>query len=310
MAHIKRMVLALVVLSMVRSPAAAVEWTVDRTDRGVVVKLNGQFVTEYLTKSGTKPILWPIIGPTGKPMTRKYPMEDQTGEETDHIHHRSFWFTHGSVNGIDFWTEEPGTGTIEHREFAEIMGGKSALIVSRNDWLGPDGQKQCADQRRIELSDDGDRRFIDFTIALTAEPKAVVFGDVKDGSFGLRVASSMRVEAKQGGQIITSAGDTNAAAFGKRAAWIDYHGSVDGQTVGIAILSHPANLGAPHYCFVRPFGLLAFNPFGEQVFTGSGDGTYTLPVNETLTLRYCVILHKGDEKAGRIVEAYQAYSEL
>src|SRR5215471_13407743 len=51
------------------------EFTVEKTDDGVVVKLNGELFTKYLTLSGKKPILWPIIGPTGKPMTRAWPMD-------------------------------------------------------------------------------------------------------------------------------------------------------------------------------------------------------------------------------------------
>ena len=65
--------------------------------KGAVVKIDGQLFTEYLVRSGTKPILWPIIGPTGKPMTRDYPLRDRAGEKTDHPHQRSLWFTHGDV---------------------------------------------------------------------------------------------------------------------------------------------------------------------------------------------------------------------
>ena len=33
-------------------------------------------------------------------------MRDRPGEIKDHPHQRSLWFTHGSVNGIEFWTEQ------------------------------------------------------------------------------------------------------------------------------------------------------------------------------------------------------------
>ena len=48
----------------------------ERSDNGAIVKIDGQLFTEYLIRSGSKPILWPIIGPTGKPMTRAYPMDN------------------------------------------------------------------------------------------------------------------------------------------------------------------------------------------------------------------------------------------
>ena len=44
-------------------------------------------------------------------MTRTYPLGDALEHEAeDHIHHRSLWFTHGDVNGVDFWTEGEGHG--------------------------------------------------------------------------------------------------------------------------------------------------------------------------------------------------------
>ncbi len=40
-------------------------------------------------------------------------MEKVSGEDEDHPHQRSFWFTYGMVNGIDFWAELPGHGSIK-----------------------------------------------------------------------------------------------------------------------------------------------------------------------------------------------------
>lgn len=110
--------------------ALAAEFTVDRTDRGVTVTCDGQPFTEYLVKSGAKPVLWPIIGPTGKRMTRSYPLENAEHEQEDHVHQRSLWMTYGKVNNIDFWSEGPGHGSIVHREFAEVTGGPTAKIVT------------------------------------------------------------------------------------------------------------------------------------------------------------------------------------
>ena len=70
---------AFIVLSMGAFGSALVsssaEFTVDTTDRGVTINLDGKLFTEYLIKSGNKPILWPIIGPTGKPMNA--PVSDE-----------------------------------------------------------------------------------------------------------------------------------------------------------------------------------------------------------------------------------------
>ncbi len=132
--------------------------TAERSPNGVVVKIDGKLFTEYLVQSGTKPILWPIIGPTGRPMTRDYPMVRRRGEAHDHPHQRSLWFTHGDVNGVNFWMEPAfGKGaSIKHVKFVKVASGKPAVIITQNVWLKPDGTKVCEDQRTLRFDTDGD----------------------------------------------------------------------------------------------------------------------------------------------------------
>jgi hypothetical protein len=291
--------------------ASADEVTAERSPNGVVVKIDGQFFTEYLTRSGNKPILWPVLGPTDKPMTRSYPMEEAPGEKKDHPHHRSIWFTHGDVNKISFWEESPKAGSIVHREFVKVAGGPTAVIITRNDWLGPDGKKQLEDQRVLGFGHDGDIRWIDFAITLEATEGPVRFGDTKEGSFGVRVAQTLAVDSKLGGKIVNSQGQQDAKAWGKRASWVDYFGPVDHQTVGIAIFNHPSSFRYPTYWHVRTYGLFAANPFGEKSFAGgSGDeGAYTLPAGEKLLLRYRLLFHRGDWREAKIAQLYTDYAK-
>ena len=289
------------------SVAAAAEITAERCEKGVVVKIDATPFTEYVVDFNGTPILWPIIGPTGKPMTRSYPMAEGPDERKDHVHHRSMWFTHGDVNGLTFWHKE----TIKHREFVKIESGERAVVVTRNDWLAPDGKKVCEDERALTFGTDGDSRWIDFDITLKAADAPVKFGDTKEGTMAVRVAASMKVDAKQGGRIVNSEGQADGQAWGKQAAWVDYHGPVDGQKVGIAILNHPSSFRFPTYWHVRTYGLFAANPFGLHHFRGSRevDGSHRLAPGETISLRYRVLLHLGDEKTGKVAEAFAAYSK-
>jgi len=52
-------------------------------------------------------------------------MEEPPDEEHDHPHHRSMWFSHGLVNGVDFW----GEGCFLQRH-AGTSGGKIVLDKS------------------------------------------------------------------------------------------------------------------------------------------------------------------------------------
>ncbi len=302
------LILIAVGLALGTSPAFA-QVTAEKSDKGVIVRINGKDFTEYLTKSGAKPILWPIVGPTGKPMTRAYPMGEAPNEKKDHVHQRSLWFTHGSVNGVSFWDEMAKHGTTVHRKFVKIESGPEAVIVAENDWLGPDGKKICEDVRTLTFGLSGTTRWIDFDITLTASNGPVKFGDTKEGTMGVRIAETMKVDAKKGGKIVNSEGLTDGAAWGKRAAWVDYHGPVDGQTVGIAILNHPESFRFPTYWHVRTYGLFAANPFGVKDFTGKGDGSFTLGEGKSMRLRYRFLFHKGDEKEGKIAEAFAEYAK-
>ena len=287
--------------------AGAAEITAEKSDDGVVVKIDGELFTEYVIDSEGKPILWPVLGPTGKPMTRAYPMARGSNEREDHPHHRSIWFAHGDVNGLSFWHVE----TIKHRQFVKIESGPRAVIVTRNDWLGPDGKKQCEDQRTLTFGTDDNARWIDYDINITTADRPVKFGDTKEGTMAIRVAATMKVDAKLGGRIINSEGQTDKDAWGTRAAWVDYHGPVDGRTVGVAMLNHPSSYEFPTYWHVRTYGLFAANPFGLHDFTKSDDldGSVTLGPNSSIALRYRLLFHVGNEKAGKVAEAFRAYAE-
>ena len=237
-------------------------------------------------------------------------MNSEPDETNDHPHQRSLWFTHGNVNGNDLWSELPIAGSTVHRKFLDVSGGSQAKIVSVNDWLDKNGNKLCEDQRTIIGGVDGDNRYIDFDIIIKAVDKPVTFGDTKEGSFGIRVPDSMRVDAKRGGRIVNANGTTDDHAWGKAATWVDYHGPVEGETLGIAILNHPSSYGFPTHWHVRPYGLFAANPFGLHDFDGlAANGSHTLKPGETMTFRYRVILHKGDEKEGHIAESFAKYSQ-
>jgi hypothetical protein len=183
-------------------------------------------------------------------MTRGYPMADLKPHESgDHVHHRSLWFSYEGVGGINNWGEpEPGNkldgnlGETVHREFIRVEDGESsAVIVTRNDLLDAKGNRVCDDLRTLEFGATGDIRWIDFQIVLRACEGELHIGDSKEGAFSVRVAETMKVDAGLGGRFVNSRGQVNGDAWGMPAEWVDYHGPVDNELVGIAIFSHPSS---------------------------------------------------------------------
>src|SRR6187401_2353010 len=68
----------------------------------VKVEVNGKLFTEYVFANTPRPYCYPLLGPGQLEMMRHAPMKKVPGEDQDHPHHRSLWFTHGEVNGVDF----------------------------------------------------------------------------------------------------------------------------------------------------------------------------------------------------------------
>lgn len=295
--------------------ALAADVTVQRNDDGAVVTIDGQPFTEYHIKAGQQPALYPVIGPTGKPMTRSYPFTkpDKNGTK-DHPHHQSFWLNHGDVNGIDFWATNKDSDKgergprIVHREFVETSSKGVGRIVTRNDWMNGDN-RICEDERTFTFgSGPDDSRWIDFTLTIKAPDADVTFGDTKEGAFALRVADSMRVDSKKGGRIMNSENQMDGKAWAQPARWVDYSGPVDGETLGITFMSHPMSFRPTPRWHVRTYGLFAANPFGKKDFNAKDQGPVTIKKGGSETFRYRVWLHKGAASADQIEAAFREFS--
>jgi hypothetical protein len=229
------------------------------------------------------------------------------------------------VNGVDFWNEGKGDvgrspaekGRTENDGAIEIKDGKVGVLKARNKLVAPDGRLIATDERTLRFQAGPDGRFIDYEITMHALPdKPLVFGDNKDGTMATRLAQWMTMPHKNvggNGHIVTATGYRDADAWGKRADWCDYHAEKEGKTYGVAIFDHPQNLRHPTWWMARDYGLFGANPFGwhdyEKEFAKEPHkGDYTVPAGGTLTLKYRLYFHFGDEKAAKIAERYSEYA--
>jgi len=281
------------------------------------IEINGELFTEYHFKGAPHVYFYPLMGPGGLPMTRNYPMvPDSEGEEHDHPHHRSLSYSHGAVNGVDFWSEGSKAGKIVHDKFLTIKSGPdSGVIKSQDNWVGPDGKIVCTDERMFRVyARPSNERLVDFDITLRAGDQELVLGDTKEGSLAIRIAETMRLThgKKPGkGHIVQSTGVRDDATWGKHADWCDYYGPVKNKIVGIAIFDHPQNPRHPTTWHVRDYGLFAANPFGLHDFEKkpSGAGDLTVAAGKSITFRYRIYLHEGDEVQAKVTERYQEYAK-
>jgi hypothetical protein len=280
----------------------------------VSVDIKGKPFTQFFIGPETnKPYLHPLRSASGKIVTRGYPMEEIPGESHDHPHHRGLWFSHGDVNGFDFWGNETRGakfGRIVLSKIDNLSDGKdSGAIDATFDWSDPSGKVLLTEARKMIFYAQPKTRTIDFDIVLTAR-EAVTFGDTKEGTFAVRVASGL--EEARGAQMVDSQGrQGEKQIWGKRADWVDYDGVIDGERLGIAIFDHPSNPRHPTYWHARAYGLFAANIFGLRDFENdkSKNGSLRLAPGEALRLRYRVVIHPGDRKSAHIDRLYADYAE-
>ncbi len=327
-------ILASVFVLAIAFPAFAQDGvTITKNQDALEFKVGKALVSKYhIGEKVAKPYFWPMNAPGEIPVTRAWPMQaGEPKESKDHVHQKSAWFCHGDVipegievkrkirgvEGVDFWSENPGHGRIVCVDVGTPKNGPhNAVVSTRNEWRTADGTKIMDESRVIYLHDLGHARLFVLEIDLHASVCPITFGDTKEGSMGMRVNDEMTV--KNGGAFFNAEGKkvadlkSDAPIWGNRSAWCDYVGKVQGKTAGIAVFDDPSNKFAACW-HARGYGLMAANPFGRNK-SGFPDqkgktDLVKLAKGDHLKLRYGILLHSGDTKEGKVAEAFETFKK-
>jgi len=284
-----------------------------RVDDTVEFTVGGEpFTTYHFGKEWARPYFYPVLGPEQTHLTRHYPLcKGVSGETRDHPHHKSLWVAHGSVNGVDNWSESRAHGKSVSRRVKEVSDGPVLGIVRQDlDWVSARGKKVLGEEREIRIyATAPGERIVDLTVTFNASAGKVVFGDTKEGGIcSVRVATSM--DGANGGKIENSYGAVGEAeTWGRRAVWCDYSGPVNGKLAGIAVFDTPGNLRYPTTWHVRDYGLMTANPFGLSAFAPElgESGEYVLRAKQKLRFAYRIFMHLGDASMARLTDKYHDY---
>jgi hypothetical protein len=284
------------------------------------IEIGGKPYSTFYMKGAevTKPYLWPVRAATGTYVTRAFPMDKVAEEEKgpkDHPHQRGIWFAHDSVNGIDFWnneasyTEPPKRGVMVLKKVGPAKSGKDqGSLAATFDWTDRQGNVVLTEDRVMTFHADPTLRIIDVDVTLTSV-QTVVYGDSKDGAFGIRLRPVLDEQGGTG-KIVNAEGLTGERqVWGKPSNWCDYSGTIGDEKVGVAILDNPENPRHPVRWHARGYGLFAANPFGVAAFTNdkSQSSPQTVAPGKSLRYRYRVIVHPGDVQSADIAALYSSY---
>ena len=252
-----------------------------------VEKLGWHFGKQY-----PRPFFYPFNGPAGVSLTRM----GHPGAQ-NHDHHRSVWFAHHRVNGLDFWSDNDGTHVRQKHWLRYRDGDNEAVMGVRLGWYDPQNvevMEQDVVAALRPLEDDEFELELQITIRPPTDMETVTLEKTNFGLLAVRVSKTLSAYFG-GGQLRSSEGGVGEPAiFGKPARWMDYCGPVVvGQeetrhvvSEGITFFDHPRNPRYPTHWHVREDGWMGAS------FTMNE--SFVVNRQDPLTLRYLLHAHNGE----------------
>lgn len=230
-----------------------------------------------------RPFFYPFLGPSGTSLTRM----GHPGAP-DHDHHRSIWFAHAKVLGIDFWSDTTAARIRQKMWLSCQDSDDEAAMAMLLGWYDGHDPKELLEQQLVAAvrpGPDGET-FLELQATFRPTAETLEFGQTNFGFLAVRVAKNLATHFG-GGALTSSEGATGEPAiFGKPARWMDYSGPVPKDGIeGITYFDHPANPGHPAHWHVRADGWMGASACMK--------GPVTITCKQPLVLRYLLHAHRG-----------------
>ncbi|MCH9653615.1 MAG: PmoA family protein [Planctomycetes bacterium] len=250
----------------------------------------------------SRPFFYPLTGPAGIPLTRiGHP------GAPNHDHHRSVWFAHHKVLGINFWAENTGAKIIQKRWLSIDERDDEAILAVELEWF--DGHDPTPLLRQESISairtNNSDELFLELQSTFYPTAESLEFQKTNFGFLAVRVAKS--ISSFFGGGTITNSRQQvdEKNIFGKPAEWMDYSGPVAPDVKeGITYYYHPSNSSSgaqDTVCWhVREDGWMGASP----CMFGALETTRKAP----LTFRFLLQAHAGELDHTRAQKIYQEFA--
>ena len=246
-----------------------------------------------------RPFLYPLIGPaSGKSLTRM----GHPGAP-DHDHHRSIWFAHDKVTGVNFWTDATTARIVQRQWLAYQDGDAEAVMAVNLGWTDGHDPKDLVEQELFAAIIPGarDETFLEIQTTFRPVAERLEFAKTNFGFLAVRMAKALSAIFGSGKLTNSNGLVGEKDIFGKQAVWLDYSGEQAGKAEGITFFDHPLNPGHPTHWHVRDDGWMG----ASACFSGPR----IITKKEPLTLRYLLHAHRGLVDAGTANEVFQQFTK-
>ncbi|MCA9052194.1 MAG: PmoA family protein [Planctomycetaceae bacterium] len=255
----------------------------------------------HFAPTDPRPCFYPLVGPeSGRSITRM----GHPGAE-NHDHHRSVWFAHHKVLGIDFWGIGAESQVRQRNWYVYDEADDAARMAVRLDWLDGHDPKPLIEQELVAILKPLAVREFTLELQSTFRPNAdeIEFQMSNFGFLGIRVARTISAHFGEG-TITSSTGLTGEKAiFGTAAEWMDYSGpmptagesgALTSVVEGITCFDHPDNPSYPVKWHVREDGWMGPSACRDSALITTRE--------QPLRLRYLLHVHRGPIDAYRAAE--------
>ena len=294
------------------------------SDHQVSVRIDGVERTRWHYGSQyPRPFFFPFNGPSGETLTRM----GHPGAP-NHDHHRSVWFAHHKLLGIDFWGDNTDARIRQKEWLVFEEGDERGILATRLGWYDGHEPKELLDQIVIAIFRPGanGETLVELQSIFHPTADSIEFQQTNFGFLAVRMARSIS-EHFGAGRLTNSdglVGEKDSAGkpniFGKQARWMDYSGPVSQASwnndkgtdtepkeivEGITYFDHPSNPGFPNRWHVREDGWMGASP--------CMDGPLLTTRAAPLRLRFLLHAHSGKidaSNADGIAEQFAAWPEF
>jgi hypothetical protein len=262
---------------------------------------DGQEISRYYFGHDLRrPFLYPIVGPSGKSLTRMgHPRDPNT-----HSHHNSFWVSHHDVGGVGFWNDQTKGNIVHQRVTRYEDADEEAIIEVVNLWKDGAGKPLLEELRTMRFRPlDGRQWLLVLDVQLAAPKEPITIGKTPFGIVGVRMAKLIGVH-DGGGMIRNSEGGVNEeGVFWKPARWCDYSGQITPEAKeGLTLMDHPSNPNHPTVFHVRDDGWM-----GTCL---TFDAPRTIEPGTPLKLRYGLFVHAGVPTTEQLDQQFAAFAKI